>query len=512
MPTINYKKQLFYLILATIIIKIIVASFIELGNDEVYYWTYALQPDFNHFDHPPMVGLLIRLTSLNLYWANDISLRLGAIFGCAISSWFIFKIGKTIFSEKMGWYAALVYNCSVYASIIAGLFILPDSPQMPLYTASLYIMCQLIFGNQDKKLSAWLLLGLLIGMACLCKIHGLYLWVGFGLFILLTRIKWLLNWRLYIGIIVTLICLLPIVYWNIQNDFITYKFHAERVTHTAIQWNDLLQEIVGEFLYQNPIIFILIITSSVYFIRKKFTLPSFTITWLLCMSLPMILLFWGISLFNPTLPHWSGPAYIPLYFLAAKFLEEKSQQIYPLFLKIASGLVLVVVLIAVGLTKFIPFNLGSQNKENYGELNPVLDISGWKDFSTKFNTLVKADIVTKNMHPDAPIIVGKWFPAGHLEFYTSPITGQRVLGIGKLEDIHKFAWLNKERQPLKIGDDAYCIVPSNLPFNVAEAYGNYFTNIEAPAIINQNIGDKAVRYFYVYRLKNYKLLPKKIFR
>ena len=507
MLNINYKNHLYILLLATIIIKIIVASFIELGNDEVYYWTYALQPDYNHFDHPPMVGLLIRLTSLNMQWANDVSLRLGAIFGCAISSLFIFKTGKIISSEKTGWYAVLIYNCSVYAGIIAGLFILPDSPQMPFYTASLFVMCQLIFGNQDKKLSCWLLLGLLIGLSCLCKIHGLYLWVGFGLFILLKRIKWLLNWRLYIGVLITLICLLPIVYWNIQNDFITYKFHAERVTHTAIQWNDLLQEIVGEFLYQNPIVFILIITSAVYFIKQKNVLISTTIIWLLCMGLPMILLFWGIALFNPTLPHWSGPGYIPLYFFAAKFLEEKSQQVFPLFLKIAGGLIMIVMLVGIGVTRATLFNLGSVNKENYGELNPVLEISGWKDFSVNFNTLVKADLATNMMQPDAPIIVGKWFPAGHLEFYTSRVTGLRVLGIGKLEDIHKFAWLAKERQPLKIGDDAYCIVPSNLPFNVAEAYSNFFTIVEAPAIINQNIKSHLVRCFYIYRLKNCKSVP-----
>ena len=80
--------------MVTVIVKIVVTFFVELGNDEVYYWTYALQPDYNHFDHPPMVGFLIRLTTLNLHWANDTSMRLGAIFGCAISSGFIFNIGK----------------------------------------------------------------------------------------------------------------------------------------------------------------------------------------------------------------------------------------------------------------------------------------------------------------------------------------------------------------------------------------------------------------------------------
>ena len=88
----NYRKHLFWLLLIIAIIKIAVAGLVELGNDEVYYWTYALQPDYNHFDHPPVVGLLIRLTSLNLHWASGISLRLGAILGCALSSYFIFFI------------------------------------------------------------------------------------------------------------------------------------------------------------------------------------------------------------------------------------------------------------------------------------------------------------------------------------------------------------------------------------------------------------------------------------
>lgn len=510
-PVLNmksvYTKYLTRLIVFTCLFKLIVACFTELGNDEVYYWTYAIQPDWSHFDHPPMVGLLMRLTTFDLHWANDITTRLGAIIGCALSSIFIFKTGKLISSERTGWYAALIYNCSVYAGVIAGLFILPDSPQMPFWTASLYIMCRFIFNNEERKTSLWLLLGLMIGLATLSKVHGLYLWAGFGLFILLQRSKWLLNYRLYLGVIITLLCLIPIVYWNIQNDFITYKFHSERVTHTTLQWDMLGQEIGGEFAYQNPVVFILLITAIIYFIRKRGMFTNKTTTvWLLCMSLPMILLFWGVSLFNPTLPHWSGPAYIPLYFIAGRYLEEKSNKIVPLFTKIAGGLLLLVLTAGVLAANFLPFNIGSREQEKYGEYCPTLDISGWQHFSEDFNVVVKQDLATQNMKPDAPIVVGKWFPGGHLEFYTSSVTGLRVLGVGNLQDIHKFAWLNKVRKPLALGDDAYCIVPSNVPFNVQEAYGKDFTTIEPRTVINQMRGGKAVRYFYIYRMKGYRKL------
>ena len=90
----SYSRKVTWLILIVSIVKMITASLIELGNDEVYYWTYALQPDWNHFDHPPMVGWMIRATTLNLHWVTDLSLRLGSILCAALSTWFIFKTGS----------------------------------------------------------------------------------------------------------------------------------------------------------------------------------------------------------------------------------------------------------------------------------------------------------------------------------------------------------------------------------------------------------------------------------
>jgi len=106
--------------------------------------------------------------------------------------------------------------------------------------------------------------------------------------------------------------------------------------------------------------------------------------------------------------------------------------------------------------------------------------------------------------------VSNWFPAGHLLFYVASKTGQPVIGLGKLTDIHKFAWLNKQMPPIQLGDDAYCIVPSNLPVDVTALYGAFYASIQSPVIINQVRGGKMVRYFKIYRLKQCKLLPPSI--
>jgi len=505
----NLGRQLVLVLFGIALLKLVVASLLELGNDEVYYWTYAIAPDWNHFDHPPMVGWMIQLTTFNLFWISEVSLRLGPILGSILSSLLVYKTMELLASKKAAYYSALVYQCSIYTGVIAGLFVLPDSPQMPFWTGALYLMAKLLFqkGEEDKTIN-WLLLGGLIGFAILCKVHGLYLWAGFGLSILLLRPKWLLKLQFYTAVLVSLAFLLPILFWNIQYNFITYRFHSERVTHTSLQWESLLREIGGEIGYQNPLIFVLLVVAIIAFLKKSIQFEKKEIAiWLYCMSFPMILLFWGIALFNPTLPHWTGPAYIPLYFFAGLFIANNGGMVKRKLLLIGAFLIVFVLVLGVGIIRFSPINFGSQDKANYGEYCPTLDVNGWANFSKEFDQLVKTDQATGKMKPNSPLLISKWFPGGHLEFYTARVYGMNLIGVGALTDLHKFAWLNNQRPSLKLGDDAYCIVPSNLPFDVVAAYGSYFSSIEQPIAINQVRNAGIVRYFWVYKLKQCKLVP-----
>jgi len=76
----NIHKSLLILIIVSTAIRALIAGFIELGNDEVYYWTYALYPDLSHFDHPPMVGYVIQMFTLNLNLSGEFFIRLHSFF------------------------------------------------------------------------------------------------------------------------------------------------------------------------------------------------------------------------------------------------------------------------------------------------------------------------------------------------------------------------------------------------------------------------------------------------
>lgn len=225
------------------------------------------------------------------------------------------------------------------------------------------------------------------------------------------------------------------------------------------------------------------------------------------MSIPMLLVFWGIALFNPTLPHWSGPAYIPLYFIVAAWLDQRKNVFFPGILKWTIGFVAVALLTGIVLIRYSPVHFGSQSKEAYGEYCPTLDLSGWASLGEQFSSIVKEDIADGQIQSNPLLLTNKWFPGGHLEFYVSSISGVPLIGVGTLQDLHQFAWLNQERPRLQIGMDAYAIVPSNLPLNVEEAYGAYFDKIEPAEKLKQQRGGGVVRYFYIYRLRNCKKVP-----
>lgn len=513
---VDYPKKTIWLIGIAVIVKIALSFLLELGNDEVYYYTYAVQPDWNHFDHPPMVGWLIQLSTLNLNWVSTLSMRLGSILTAAISTWMVFRTGTLIYNERAGWIAALLYTCSIYTSIIAGLFIMPDSPQLLFFTSSIYLMAKWVVRPHLFSKFNWLILGALIGLATLSKVHGLYLWGGFGGFLMFHQIKTLKQPFLYIAVIITLLALIPILYWNMDNEFITYKFHSKRVMHTGIQISSFLQQILGELIYQNPLVYVSCFIPLIRFKKLKAIFQhqhasnqnaSSILALLIWLSLPLIILFWGISLFNPTLPHWTGPGFIALFILAGVYWSEASTKLLPNLIQWALGFLLVLVVGLIGLVHVFPIQLGSKSQENLGEYNPINDVTGWTQFSAEFKTVVDQDILTDAIQAKAPILVSKWFPAGHILFYTARPIQKQVIAIGALEDVHKFAWLNQDLPSLQLGQDAYFIQPSNLPFDPTNLILPYFEKMGKTDTIQIQEKGVVLRNFYVFRFKNCQKIP-----
>jgi len=226
MPEKSIYKVLIILIIFSSAIRLFLAWSLELGNDEVYYWTYALYPDLSHFDHPPMVGFVIQLFTLDLFFHSELSLRLASIVLGSINCWLVFLIGRQIKNSLTGLYAAFLYSFSIYGFIITGIFILPDTPQMFFWFLSLlFILKTFSVKTINKESRIFMILsGVFTGFALLSKYTSIFLLIGLFFYILFFDRKWLKSYELYIIILITLTLFIPVVIWNFGNNFISMTF------------------------------------------------------------------------------------------------------------------------------------------------------------------------------------------------------------------------------------------------------------------------------------------------
>ena len=507
-------RAMLVLLFCSFLLRAFVAGFIELGNDEVYYWTYAKFPDWSHFDHPPMVGWVIQLFTLNLRYDHEFFLRLGAVVFGTLNTGLIFLIGRKIKDSLTGFYAALLFTASIYCFIIAGTFIMPDTPQVLFWLLSLLLLLDCL---PDKELSKrnrikLLLAGVTVGLALLSKYHSTFLLMGVFLYILFFNRKWFKAKETYLAFLIALALFAPVIIWNYNNSFVSFTFHENRVGYsgTHIRWDYFGTELAGQFLYCNPVNFIIILFSLFALIRRKQFLDRPPLRILLITSLPLAFVFMGFSLYRSTLPHWTGPAYLGLILVAAAWLsggngKDPSPKLVPWPLQIAVFFQLLLVT-----SGCLQINYGIIPFKKLGIDDFTVQLQGWKQLGEKFQTVTERDIINGKISANAPILTFRWFPAANLDYYVARPVNKKVYSLGTMSLIHKYYWIDKARGDLQKGTDAYYIALSNNYRDPHERYGLLFDSIVPADTLKIFRGRELTWEAYIFRL--YGLKKKITFR
>ena len=496
------RIELAILLAVSAIIRACLAGWIELGTDEAYYWTFAKYPDWSHFDHPGMVGWVIQLFSLNLLFDNEFFLRLASVVFMTLNTWIMYRIGKEIKDESTGLCAALFYTASIYAFVITGVFILPDTP-LSLF----WLLAFRLFIRYLRHDSNWSLLGagLSIGLAILSKYTGVFLWAGFLLYLLFFDRKRFKNPILYLSLLITAACCLPIVYWNLQNDFISFKFHGDRVSlFDKPNLFSFLTELSGEFFYNNPMNFAIGIMAVIAAFRKKIPMDKQIQRLTLITALPMIGLFLLFSLNRNTLPHWSAPAFVLLIPLIACWTTSFSNRRKSIILSVSmTFLVLTLVMGVMEIkTGFVSLDQNTEATQ-IGRNDITLDLYGWKQACDKFSALRDQAIAEGEMTEDAGIIGNNWFPTASIDYYIARPLNLKVKGYGHIEKIHKYQWINELQGGFTKGEDYWYIADSHYFIDPEEAYAyTNFKEITLAGIIPIERSGKTVRNLFVYECKS----------
>jgi hypothetical protein len=343
-----------------------------------------------------------------------------------------------------------------------------------------------------------LLFGLVTGAGMLCKIHSVFLWSGMGLYILLYQRSWLRSGSLYASAGITLLLFMPVIGWNIQHDFITFRYHGERVDVSGggLRPDYFAAFTAGQILYTNPLVFILLVQAM-----RRYPLKAdnrYRI--LLLTAMPLILLATAVSFFRELLPHWTGPGFVTLMIPAGIYLAQRQAAPagkppgLPALSRAALLLTLVVVLAGTLLIRYYPGTMGKQENDRLGYGDFTLDMHGWKAFAPVF------DSIYRSTHP-VPVTGGtllladEWFPAAHIDYYLARPLGIRMLVSGPVEKTHQYQWLNRQRGPLPHRADVYIISPSNSPVHPENiSWLNKVQPIRSDTILQYRSGKPARRF------------------
>lgn len=502
-------KYILWLLIISALVRGFLAAFIEFGNDEVYYWTYAMYPDWSHFDHPGMVGWVMQVFSLNLLFSSEFALRLSSIVFMTIDTYIIYRLGCLVKNKLAGFYAALLYTASLYCFIITGVFIMPDTPLMMFTLLSIWCFINAMRDDVETHGHASLLWGgLFAGLALLSKYSAVFIWSGVGLYVLLFDRKQLKNKYLYLSVLISVVCMLPVLIWNMQNDFISFTFHGDRVGFFGkLQPLDFLAEIAGELGYNNPINYVLIIIALVAFFRGRKYMDEMPRRLLLTFALPFIGVFWFFSLTRPILPHWSAPAFSLLLLFPASYLADKqsdtSSEIKLPKSIIATDSLLVFVLIFGVLeikTGFIPLRFGERanSVRYYGEGDFTTTIYGWRSIKDDFQA-IRQEKIDEGMMKETDGMVGlQWFPMANFDYYVAYPLGINMFGLSDIDKIHKYYWINEYRGGLQKGAD-YWFLNESSDYYAPERYleDEFEEIIPCDTIVVDRCGTPA-KYVFVY--------------
>lgn len=205
----NMTKTLKLTLVVLFLFQILMTFGFELAHDEAYYWIYSRHLDWGYFDHPPFVGVVIRLFSFLPH--SEFAVRIGFVILQFASVLLLLSL-----TQWSMWSAILFFSFPLAS--FTGLLALPDIPLL-FMTAVYCVLLKKYLEKDDAKISS--LLGLSIALLFYAKYHGVLL----VFFTILAVPKLLLRKSFYLVAAVALITFFPHMWWQYKHEFSTLRYH-----------------------------------------------------------------------------------------------------------------------------------------------------------------------------------------------------------------------------------------------------------------------------------------------
>ena len=418
-------RVLLLLLLAHALVHAGLGAVLGLSGDEAHYALYAAHPALSYYDHPPLVGWV--QWPLVALGAPDGVLRLLPETLWLITALFIYAITRRLqrtgtsiqgtaagASADAGLWAVLAYSLAPVLHVL-GIGLLPDTLLMCLTAALLWQTLRLFDAAQVQRLSAWLLLGLLLGLAGLAKYTAIFAalpvaacLIGVhGWAVLRRPAPWL-------ALCLAVLVVSPVFIWNAQYGWISFAYQLHHGAGSHWQGQALLTFLLAQLLLYPLLLWGVLglrtrVAGTAALTRSQWGLLAF-------FALPFAVLAY-LSGGGSSLPHWTAPAWVALAPLAglglARWWAAGRRRLIWLLggLQACFTLALYVLMLSAGPSWLQAAAPGSAEAE---DLNPFTDFYGWDAAGARAQQWARERQVTR-------LAVQNWTLASRLAWYARPL-------------------------------------------------------------------------------------------
>jgi 4-amino-4-deoxy-L-arabinose transferase-like glycosyltransferase len=389
------------------LIRLVVAPFFGLGVDEAHYVLYAKYLDLSYVDHPPLVGWVHGLI-FYLLGTNEFLARLPAILIFALTSYcaYLFMI-RVSQSAKLSLIAVLALNCSFMLNAL-GLMLLPDSLLLLLVFPLIFLAEKIVRENKPRD---YILLGFVLGLMGLAKYTSILLVPPLIVFFLLKkRYDIIFSPYMFLAVLIALIMIIPVFYWNYTHDFISFRYQGHHVFGSlATSFSNFLVSLIAQFGAYSPFLFLI----AFYGFFKELRSRNDFLRLAVFFAGTIMLFFLLTSFSERTLPHWPGIFYllfIPVGTYNLFLSKDKWKKNFLIF-SIGFSLVLTLFAYAELAGKFFTF-------PDYK--SPFRDIYGFPAIAGQANRLLKENYSTANK----AVAVSNWTMGSRMMYYSLPYNNE----------------------------------------------------------------------------------------
>ena len=197
-----------------LVIRLWLDSHLELMYNEAYYALWAKHLAWGYFDHPPMVALWIRLSTI-CFGDHEFGVRALGTLSATAETALIYLLSWHLFGRQSEAIFANLLFCAMLLISAGAIIIAPDTPLVFFCSIALYALVRIFCGGGSGW---WWLVGIAMGLALQSKYTALLLGAGIvGAMAVVPRLRhWWRNPMPYIAGALALVIFVPVVAWSSQ--------------------------------------------------------------------------------------------------------------------------------------------------------------------------------------------------------------------------------------------------------------------------------------------------------